>query len=383
MGGYHVTFMDSDALSNGVVDYIVRGEGEEIFANLLNALEKGEEVENIDGISYLKNGVYIRNKDAPPPQNLDKLPLPSRELLPLDKYNTTVNGYKAANMVTSRGCPFNCYFCSSSRFGGLKWRARSPKSIVHEIEYLYNKFDYRAFEMLDDNFTLNPKRVFEFSDEVIRRKLKIIWWCFSRADTIVKNEDMVKKMAEAGLYRVFLGLESGSENVLNDYNKNISLNEQKEAIKILKKYGVLVHGSFIIGDVDETEKMIMNTVNWAKRLNPALVQFSVLTPFPGTKLYEDMEKEGRLLHHNWKEYDALHPTIKLKYITNEKLKKIYIKSYRNFYLNYDRIFKKEKINGNSIPKNEMKENHDGFIESIKYGFNIYNQLRKEVMRKTE
>jgi len=381
MGGYHVTFMDEDALSHGSVDYVVRGEGEEIFTNLLNALEKNEDIENIDGISYLQNGIYKRNRDALPPQNLDDLPFPARELLPLKEYHTTLNGLESINMVTSRGCPFNCYFCSSSKFGGLKWRARSVKSIVDEIEYIYHTHNYKAFDFLDDNFTLNPKRVIAFADELEKRNINIIWWCFSRADTIVKNEYMVKRMAEAGAYRIFLGLESASLDVLEDYNKNISIKQQLDAVKILKKYGIRVHGSFIIGDENETEAMIMNTVKWARRLNPDLAQFSVLTPFPGTKLYEDMEREGKLLHHNWREYDALHPTIKLKYIKPERLRKLTIKSYRKFYVNFNRLFKKESTNGKSYQKNELKENKDGLIKTIKYSLNLFGQLRKEILKK--
>ena len=381
MGGYHVTFMDKDALAHGSVDYVVRGEGEEILTNLLNALENNQDVENIDGISFIKDGKYFRTKDAKPPQNLNELPFPARELLELDKYHTTLNGLESINMVTSRGCPFDCYFCSSSRFGGLKWRARSPKSIADEIEYLYSTYKYKAFEFLDDNFTLNPKRVYEFADELEKRNIDIIWWCFSRADTIVKNEAMVKRMAEVGLYRVFLGLESGSEDVLDDYNKHISLNQQVEAIKILQKYGVLVHGSFIIGDENETEEMIMNTVKWARKLNPDLAQFSVLCPFPGTKLYEDMEREGKLLHHNWQGFDALHPTIKMKYLKPKQLQKLTIKSYRKFYVNFEKLFKKENLNGHEIKKSKLKENKDNFFETMKSSINLYMQLKKEILKK--
>ena len=381
MGGYHVTFMDKEALAHGSVDYVVRGEGEEIFTNLLNALENNQDVENIDGISFIKDGKYFRTKEAKPPQNLDELPFPARELFKLDKYHTTLNDLKSITMVTSRGCPFNCYFCSSSQFGGLKWRARSSKSIVDEIEYLHNTYKYDAFEFLDDNFTLNPKRVYEFADELEKRNIDIIWWCFSRVDTIVKNEAMIKRMAEVGLYRVFLGLESGSEDVLGDYSKNISLNQQVEAIKILKKYGVLVHGSFIIGDENETEEMIMNTVKWARKLKPRIAQFSVLTPFPGTRLYADMEKGGKLLHHNWQGFDALHPTIKMKYIKPKQLQKLTIKSYRKFFVNFERIFKKEEVNEHVSKKEKLKEKKDNIFKTMKSAIDLYMQLRNEVLKK--
>jgi len=312
MGGYHVTFLDEEALSTGFVDVIIRGEGEHIFLNLLNAWESNTGLKNILGISYVEEGKIIRNKDAPPPQNLDKLPFPARDLLPISKYKNTLNGVPSANLITSRGCPYNCYFCASSKFGGIKWRSRSAKNIVNEMEILYNDYGYRAFEILDDNFTLNKKRIFAFADELEKRNMTdIIWWCFARVDTIAKNEGMVKRMAEVGAYRVFLGLESVNENVLDNYGKGIEHNQQKEAINILKKYGIGIHGSFIIGDMNETKDMVMKTVNWAKKMNPEIAQFSLLTPFPGTQLYDDMKKENKLLHNDWRLFDALHPTIKL------------------------------------------------------------------------
>ncbi|MGC9151301.1 MAG: B12-binding domain-containing radical SAM protein [Microbacter sp.] len=257
MGGYHVTFLDREALETGYVDFVVRGEGEEIVVNMLEALENRKSLADVLGISYLENGVYKRNQDAPPPLNLDEMPFPARDLLPLKSYKGVLNGKPMTNLITSRGCPFNCYFCSSSRFGGLKWRARSAKSIADELEYLYRTYDYRAFAFMDDNFTLNPKRVFDFADEIERRGMTdISWWCFSRLDILVKNEAMVKRMAEVGAFMIFLGLESTNEEILDSYNKHIGNNQQQEAIALLRKYGIQIYGSYIIGDIQETEKMV-------------------------------------------------------------------------------------------------------------------------------
>ena len=159
MGGYHVTFLDQEALDTGLVDYIVRGEGEQTFLNLLNILENKGDLTRLSGISYMNSGIYHRNKDSIPPTNLDDLPFPARDLFPLKKYNSIMNGWQFTNLITSRGCPYNCYFCSSSRFGGIKWRSRSAKSIIDEIEHLSNSYGYKAFAFMDDNFTLQPKRV--------------------------------------------------------------------------------------------------------------------------------------------------------------------------------------------------------------------------------
>ncbi len=380
MGGYHVTFLDEEVLSTGYVDVVVRGEGEEIFLNLLNALENNTGLKNILGISYRDGNKFIRNDDALPPQNLDKLPFPARDLLPIRKYRTTLNGVPSANLITSRGCPYNCYFCASSKFGGIKWRARSAKNIVDEMEMLRNQYGYRAFEFLDDNFTLSKKRVFEFADELEKRNMTdIIWWCFARVDTIAKNETMVKRMAEVGAYRVFLGLESVNENVLDNYGKGIENNQQIEAINILKKYGIGIHGSFIIGDMNETKEMIMKTVNWARKMNPQLAQFSLLTPFPGTQLYDDMKKENKLLHNDWRFFDALHPTIKLNKLSPVEAQKLIISSYRKFYVGFSRFFNRPKpYFKEGMPKGKFK-----LFDSVFAPIILFIQFRNEMHRNSK
>ena len=341
MGGYHVSFLDKEALDTGVVDFIVRGEAEEIIINLLEALENKTSLKTVKGISYLENGEYVRTPDAPPPRNLDAMPFPARDLLPMDKYTSQMQGMPLTNLITSRGCPFNCYFCSSSKFGGLKWRYRSAKSIVDEMEMLYNDYGYRTFAFMDDNFTLSKKRVMDFADELEKRGMTdILWWCFSRVDILIRNEDMVKRMAESGAFQIFLGLESHNEGVLNDYGKNVGNTEQDKAIELLHKYGINIHGSFIIGDINETEDMVLQTARWARDVNPKVTQFSVLTPYPGTALYNDVEKEGRFLHKKWELYDALHSTVRTDNISPKRIQQLLIKAYKMAYINKNRLLHK-------------------------------------------
>lgn len=361
MGGYHVTFLDREALDTGLTDFVVRGEGEETFLNLLNVLENGGDLKFVPGISFLDKGTYHRNKDAIPPGNLDEMPFPARDLIDLKKYKGRMYGLPFTSLITSRGCPYNCYFCSSSKFGGLKWRARSAKSIVDEIQHLYQTYEYKAFAFMDDNFTLNPQRVFEFADELEKRGLKDIrWWCFSRVDILVKNENMIKRMAEVGAYMVFLGLESNNEAILQSYNKHIENDQQQRATELLRKYGIKIHGSYIIGDIEETEAMVKNTINWAKQINAKTTQFSILTPYPGTALYHDVEKENRFLHQYWQWYDGLHPVIKLDVMSPKQVSNLLIKAYQSVYLSLTRIFnftfrKDNKINVNDVYSKTLAE----------------------------
>jgi len=356
MGGYHVAFLDQEALGSGMVDVVVRGEGEYIFSNLVDAIENKRNLSEVEGISFLNEGVYKRNADAAPPENLDELPFPARDLLNMKAYKNTMNGMPFTNMITSRGCPFNCYFCSSSRFGGLKWRSRSAKSIVDEIEHLRKTYGFRAFSFMDDNFTLRPKRIFEFADELERRNLQdISWWCFSRVDILVKNEPMVKRMAEVGAYQVFLGLESNNEVMLETYNKHIGNNQQQQAIELLRKYGIHIHGSYIMGDIKETVPMVEQTIEWARRVNAETTQFSILTPYPGTALYADIERENRFLHKNWTWYDALHPVIQLDHITPKQLGKLLTKAYQRVYLNPKRVFGRSPVPNNKMQNTALHQ----------------------------
>ncbi len=350
MGGYHATFMDKEILETGLVDFVIRGEGEQVFTHLLSVLGRGElpgDLEQVDGISYLWDGKYKRNKDARLPVNLDDFPFPARDLFKLNRYKIRLNDLPMTNLITSRGCPFDCFFCCSTRFGGTKWRYRSARSIVDEIELLYHGYGYKAFAFMDDNFTTSKQRIMEFADELEARDLTdIIWWCFSRVDVLVANEDMVKRMAEAGAFKVFLGLESANAETLDDYGKNISHDQQVQAVALLHKYGINVQGSFVMGDVDETEAMISKTVDMAIDMHLESLQFSVVTPFPGTRLYEKVVKEDRLLHKQWNLYDGLHSIIRLDHISPQRIEKLLFNSYKRFYLRWDRVFGTSRI-GNS------------------------------------
>jgi len=381
MGGYHVTFLDKEALETGVVDIIVRGEAEEIIVNLLLAIENNEDLHKVKGISFVENGELVRTAVALPPKDLDAMPFPARDLLPMDKYSSQMAGLPITNLITSRGCPFNCYFCSSSRFGGLKWRYRSAKSIVDEMEILYHDYGYRAFAFMDDNFTLSKRRVMEFADELEKRNMDdIIWWCFSRVDILIRNEDMVKRMAEVGAFQIFLGLESHSEDTLDDYGKNIGNKEQDQAIALLRKYGISIHGSFIVGDINETKEMAMQTAKWVQKINPRVAQFSILTPYPGTALYNDVQREGRFLHKNWELYDALHATVKTDGMTPDEVQKMLIKDYRMAYLNKKRLLHPPKPT--PLVKLRLKNLHakQGGLQSVLKPVSVFGTFWMEMQR---
>ena len=348
IGGPHVTFMDEEALRSGAVDYVVRGEGEYVMLNLVEHLSSGGNVKDVAGISYLKNGDVIRNPDPPLIADLDTLPLPARELLPMRYYSVELSGRRATSIITSRGCPFNCSFCSSSELFGRKWRMREPEAIVDEVKEVKKRYNITAILFMDDNFTLDPDRTIRICELMNHHDLNIKWWCFSRVDTIVRHEEMVQSMADAGAQEVFIGVESPNQEVLDGYKKGITPDMSYRAIHILRKYGIRSMASFIIGNLHETKEMIKETIKFAKKLSPNKAQFSILTPYPGTRLFNDVK--SNLLTHNWDFYDGIHAVIKTTLTKPKDLEKLLKEAYLSFYLRPIQLFLNRMLLLRDLPK---------------------------------
>ncbi|MEJ2657014.1 MAG: radical SAM protein [Desulfobacterales bacterium] len=335
-GGYHASFLDEEPLLKNAADFVIRGEGEFAMAELVSALERNANIGSIRGLTYRTKKGIARNPQSFLIEKLDDLPFPLREIFSLDRYLTVNEGRRITTMVTSRGCPFDCYFCAASRFAGLRWRTRSIGSIIRELEQLVQK-GYSYISFMDDNFTLDHRRTIDFCDEIIYRKLNIHWWCFSRVDTIVKHPEMVNKMAMAGNTSVFLGLESGNQATLNHYQKRTTVEQQKAAVRILKKHNIKVWGSFILGEMHETKKMIKQTIQFARKLNLETCQFSLLTPYPGSRLFQQMESLQQLMTKNWDLFDGLHLVFQNSNLSAKELQQLLRKAYFKFYLGISNI----------------------------------------------
>jgi anaerobic magnesium-protoporphyrin IX monomethyl ester cyclase len=335
LGGPHVTFMDEEPLRMGLADYIVRGEGEETMGELLNALEEDVSLANIKGITFISGNEIIRTPDRGF-VDISTLPPPARDILNVKSYQwLEMGGRKMTSILTSRGCPYDCNFCSSSRFSGLRWRALNPERVVNEVEDIVQNYGFNGIAFLDDNFTLSPERVKKICRLIVKRGIDIYWWCFSRADTILRNEDMVRDMAHAGARYVFIGFESNQDETLKHYNKRITTEQSLKAVRLLRSYGISTHASFIIGDIHETEEMVWSTINFAKKLSPEAVQFSILTPYPGTQLFHEVK--DRIYTYDWDLYECLHPVFKLDYLSGDDILRLLRKAYISFYLSPRRI----------------------------------------------
>lgn len=330
MGGPHPAYVEAEVLATGVVDYVVRGEGERIFVNLLTALRDGADPATVRGCTFVRDGQLVR---TPPEQalvDLDRMPLPARHLVSMERYQRArMHGRPIANVHTSRGCPFKCSFCSSSWFDGVKWRDRSPEHVVDEVAHLVGHYGFRAIAFMDDLFTMDARRVIGVAEALLRRRLDLRWWCFTRADTLVRNPDMVALMARSGCAQVFIGVESPHEKVLRDYNKKLALDMPRQAVAMCRQHGIEVLASYILGDPRETRRDILRTIEYAKRLDTDTAQFSILTPFPGTALWGRVQ--DRIVDRNWAHYSGQHPVMDLPHVSRRELRRLLARANLAFY----------------------------------------------------
>jgi len=305
IGGPHATCESDETLSDNSVDFVIKGEGEKAFVSLLNALKNKTGLSEVEGLSYKENGKVLHNKSKFI-ENLDELPFPALDLFPDLKFYShpqPLIGWRrpVVNIITSRGCPFACYFCYKGTFGRT-WRARSAESVVAEWEHLVKTVKVKELGIQDDIFNTDIKRAKKIMNLVIERGLKIPFTFPNglRADII--DEELVILMKKAGLYRAAIGVESGVQSVLDTIGKNEKLADAEETVRLLKKYGIQTIAFYVIGHPTDTEDTIKQTIKHSLKLNPTFAQFSMATPFPGTKLYEDAKATGTLRIKDWDEY---------------------------------------------------------------------------------
>jgi len=322
IGGPHVSFTAKETLECAPwIDIVVRGEGEETLMALVSALERGANLREVGGIAFREDGAVVLTEARPPIGDLDALPLPARQFLPLSKYRALG---VPASVITSRGCPFGCIFCSAPKMFGRRVRFRNPKLVVDEVEMLHKELGFQEIHFVDDTFTLNPRHVKDVCNEIMARNLHIDWHAYSRVDTI--NEDLLKIMREAGCYYICFGIESGSQQILNTIKKGITLDEAKRAVRLSAEAGMGMLLSFILGLPGETPETAHQTLALARELRDEYgVKFGVhlLAPLPGTEMYEKANEYGiRILTSDWSRYDANEPITETAAMSAEAVREI-------------------------------------------------------------
>ncbi|MFH1575549.1 MAG: radical SAM protein [Candidatus Nealsonbacteria bacterium] len=289
-GGPHPSAVPSETLNDiPQLDICAIGEGEITMDELVNALQNKSDLSGISGLAYRdQNGKTVFTKPRDFIENLDILPFPARELFPLEKYKThppygKKNPY--FTMVTSRGCPFHCAYCSKDVFKN-RYRSRSPKNVCDEIEELISKYGAQEIQFYDDDFTMDMKRAEEICDEISKRNLKFRWSCLTRVNLV--DENLLKKMKKAGCWLVSYGVESGSQKILDSINKGFTINQVISTFELTRRIGLATICYFIIGLPGETKETIRETVDLIKKIRPNFISGGMLTIFPGSRLFNSI-----------------------------------------------------------------------------------------------
>jgi anaerobic magnesium-protoporphyrin IX monomethyl ester cyclase len=316
-------------------DVAVNGEGEQTMLDLAKATENGDDLSKVRGIAY-------RDKDTgqircTPKRNLiadlDTIPFPSREMFDNESYKNYFRkkfGYTTTAVMTSRGCPFACDFCSRPIFGN-NFRTRTASNVADEIEEV-SSLGYERVWFADDCFTLNRRRLIEICDEFARRRLRIGWECLSRVDTL--DPGTIAKMKRAGCLRVFFGIESGNDSVLRIMNKQTTTKQAEEAVRLCKMRGIQAGAFFILGYPGENYKTVSDTIRFASSLPLDYLSFTLPYPIPGTPLFERVREEMFL--EEWEEPKNLkllkHKLLFNSNLSEPKLQFAIIKGMVQFYI---------------------------------------------------
>jgi len=338
LGGPHVTFTSEETLrQHPEVDVIVRGEGEQTLLELVRCHEKGDDVSQVKGVAFRHN----REVEQTPPQapvNVDELPLPAYHLLPMQKYYFTILG-KFATILSSRGCPHRCTFCSEWRFWGGKWRPRNPKKVVDEIELLNTKYDRESFWFGDDCFNANAKHIQGICSEIMARGLDISWFYQGRADLVMKHKELLPQMRQSGNLMAQIGVESSTNKELKEFNKDLTVEQVKEAIDLLQKHDIVAQGLQIIGTRRDNADSIAHKVRCMKWLDPAFPIFTMFTPFPGSDVYEEAKANGWLETLDYSLYDMSHAIMPTEHLSRKQLMSLYQWCFMSYYLDPVKIVK--------------------------------------------
>ena len=364
IGGPHPSVLSEESAARPEIDIVARGEGEAIWVELLAQLEEQKKLNpeftdkdwlqpdtplsNIFGITYrTTNGKMHLIPDHPAIPDLDALPWPAYSLFKMDRYTNlqpatdAIDGARSFSVMTSRGCPYRCTFCSQSIMP-QKWRCRSAKNVADEWEHLVKDLGAQEIGVLDDSANIRVDRLHELADELIRRKINHVPWIFVNGIRgNLATVELLGHLKEAGLKRTAFGVESGDPDILMSIDKRIDHDTIRQAFKNAKQVGLETIGFFIVGLPGETEETMEKTIKLAIELDPMIANFSMMTPYPGTKVYEIVKRKGRMLVHDWDDYIFFDGKARYEMgeMTAEVVERKWKQAYRRFYLRPSRIIR--------------------------------------------
>ena len=378
LGGVHPS-MDPQLVNNPEVDIVVRGEGEFSFKEFAN----GKSHKNIAGISYVDEGKIIHNPDRAP-TNLNNLPFPRRDFVSKYKGKYMAWGKRLDALSTARGCPYKCNFCCVPKIW-KGYRERTPGEVVNKIKQMDINAEIIAF--VDDNFCHDMKRVGEICDLIIQEGLNDrLYSCFSRIDSIVRHPEIVNKMYAANMRVVFIGIEAATQESLDKMKKKIKLDDIYNACRILEEKGMMIWAGHIIGNLNDKYEDVEALIKLSKTLPIDIAQFTVITPYPGTELYETAKEKNLIDEFDYTEYCECEPPMHTPYLTRMELLELEIKAYQEFYGFWASLKRMRRWSKNPAKKWLLDKNMSTFKEFGKFKRKTayyFIDTYKEMLSKTE
>jgi anaerobic magnesium-protoporphyrin IX monomethyl ester cyclase len=338
VGGIHFSFTPDESLQSfPEIDYIVRGEGELTIVDLIKTLENKGKISEVKGISYRKNTKIVHNPGRPLIENLDILPYPAYHLVEekLKRYHfTMMAGRNTRYMILegARGCEHQCSFCTQWNHWGNRWRTKSAKRIADEIEFLHETHGGVFLWFADDHMKLGSRGK-QLYEELRQRPCKedVMLFFQARIDDIAQHPDLITKLREVGTYWILCGVETDSQEILNEYKKGIKTQDAYEAMKIMNQNDIFSQAMFVIGTRRDTHESIERLRNYSLELTPDLAIYTALTPFPGTIYYETAKKNGWIEDTNYANYDMAHAIMPTESLTRKEVQEELWNCYRSFY----------------------------------------------------
>ncbi len=337
IGGVHATAMPDEVLRDDSVDFVIRGEGEIPFFELVSA----KAPETIGGLSY-RGGNPLQpirhNQLAEPLQDLDALPTPAYHLICFDLYKPAVGAYRrlpSINMTMTRGCPGKCTFCNSAE---TALRTRSAEHVVNEIQKLQVRYGIREVSFYDDTLTIFKPQVARMCELIVERGIDLTWSCFARTDCV--SPPLLAKMRAAGCHQILFGIESADPDILRNIRKPIDIEQTRKAVRMVQDAGIAVRAAFMFGNPGETVETMRRTIDFAKHLDPDIALFNITTPYPGTQMFEWARKNGYLRTLDWNDYDLANSVLELPTVSSAEINRMYKIAYREFFFRPSYLFRR-------------------------------------------
>jgi radical SAM superfamily enzyme YgiQ (UPF0313 family) len=325
LGGAHPSFLPEEGLEKGA-DFVVRGEGEASFPELIRHLNGDtNSPDEIRGLSFRRNGGFQHNPDRPLASDLSSLPWPDFSML------RNARSLKLLPVLTSRGCPFHCSFCSVTEMFGGGYRFRNTEDVIAELKCLYKANPGAAVSFFDDNFIASRSRTKELLERMIEEGLTRKWSAQVRVD-VARDPELMDLMKKSGCSLLFLGVESVNPKTLEEYHKSQTINDVTKAVEELNNRKIFAHGMFVLGSEADTYASVKETARFAKKIGLNSAQFMILTPFPGTKFFRDMKSQDRIIDFHWENYNGFHAVFNPRNMSRAGLQyEAMVRAYKSFY----------------------------------------------------